>query len=242
VPAACFQKQGNVPSVPGFSPQAGRAFPYGSTICLAGYHPAPETVDMESSPFLLTEYEACFEQLRYYDTRQDDVLKYLFTLSSAVATAQFAIFKLFGAPTEWFFAAQSFLSLIVFVASVLLYLMMLQNRLYFVFTARQINAIRKFMLETEAATFTQNQLYTSTSFSAFKLRSVHTFQLLGAAFISSLFGAASAYGFLQLVHCSCIAVVASAVLAIVGFAEVVGGAFYLKRSSEKSADVAVHGA
>jgi hypothetical protein len=202
----------------------------------------PKDTDMDSSSFLLTEYQACFEQLRYYDTRQDDVLKYLFTLSSAVATAQFAVLKLFGAPTEWFFAAQSFLSLIVFVASVLLYLMMLQNRLYFVFTARQINAIRKYMLETEAANFTQNQLYTSTSFSAFKLRSVHTFQLLGTALISSLFAATSMYGFLRLAHSSCVAVVTSAVLAAVGATEVIGGALYLKRSSEKTADVAIHAA
>jgi len=195
---------------------------------------------MNDSSFLKVEYQACFEQLRYYDTRQDDLLKYLFTLSSGVATAQFAVFKLYGTPTPAFFATQSFLSAVVFLASALLFLAMLQNRLYFVFTARQLNAIRKHMLETEATSLTQNQLYTSTSFSAFKLRSVHTFQLVGVAFISSLFAAASTYGLARLADFSCCALWATVAFVVVGITEVISGALYLKGASEKTADEAIH--
>jgi hypothetical protein len=43
--------------------------------------------------FLHKEYELCFEQLRFYDERQSNLLKFLFTLTSAVATAQFALYK-----------------------------------------------------------------------------------------------------------------------------------------------------
>lgn len=196
---------------------------------------------MSDSTFIHTEYQMCFEQLRYYDTRQEEILKYLITLVSAVATAQFAVFKLFEKPTPGFFSAQSFLSLVVFAGSVLLYLMMLQNRLYFVFVARQINAIRKHMLQTEAVKFTENQMPTSTSFSAFKWSSVHTFQLLGAAFISSLFAGASVFGLFHVAQSPCVYTTSILVFLGVGTSELIGGALYLKIESAKSADEAIHG-
>lgn len=193
-----------------------------------------------ASEFLLKEYDLCFEQLRFYDTRQEGLLKYLFTLTSATAAAQFAVLQFLGSPTDTFFAAQGFLFLVVFTASLLLYLMMLQNRLYFIFIARQINAIRKHMLETDAVAFAENQLYTSTSFSAFKWASVHTLQMLGAAMISSLFAAVSIYGILHFLKAPCAMISAILVLMAVLVTEVVGGAAYLKNASAKDADAGVH--
>ena len=192
------------------------------------------------SEFLLKEYDLCFEQLRFYDTRQEELLKYLFTMTSAIAAAQFAVLQFLGKPTQTFFAAQGFLSFVVFIASLLLYLMILQNRLYFVFIARQINAIRKYMLQTDAAAFMENQLYTSTSFSAFKWMSVHSFQILGAAMISSLFAAVSTFGILHAVEVSCTLISTVLVWLVVIVSEVIGGAIYLKRKSAKDADTAVH--
>lgn len=195
---------------------------------------------MSDTSFLETEYQMCFEQLRYYDTRQDELLKYLFTLTSATAGAQFAVLQFLSKPCTVFFAAQGFLFSVVFIASVLLYLMMLQNRLYFVFIARQINAIRKHMLKTEVPDFTENQLYTSTSFSAFKLSSVHTMQMLGAAVISALFSGVSTYGVLYAMGAQCAISSSVLVCAVVGVTEVIGGAVYLKQASKKKADKAIH--
>ena len=128
----------------------------------------------------------------------------------------------------------------MFVASVLLYLMMLQNRLYFVFIARQINAIRKHMLQTEAATFTENQLYTSISFSAFKWSSLHSFQLIGAALISALFAAVSIFGIMHVLRIPFALVSAILVCIAVGLTEALAGASYLKSGSSKTADEVVH--
>ena len=192
------------------------------------------------SEFLLKEYDLCFEQLRFYDTRQEELLKYLFTLTSATAAAQFAVLQFLGKPTTLFFASQGFLFLVVFTASVLLYLMMLQNRLYFVFIARQINAIRAHMLLTDAPAFTHNQLYTSTTFSAFKWSSVHSMQMLGAALISALFAAVSTYGVLHVLGSQCAIASSTLVCAAVGVTEVVGGAIYLKQASKKKVDKAIH--
>jgi len=84
--------------------------------------------------FLHKEYELNYEQLRFYDSRQESIFLYLFTLTSSVAAAQFAIYKFFSGATQEFYKCHLFLSVVVFIATVLLYLSMLQNRLYFVFT------------------------------------------------------------------------------------------------------------
>jgi hypothetical protein len=195
---------------------------------------------MSEPSFLDTEYQVCFEQLRYYDTRQEELLKYLFTVTSATATAQFAVLQFLTKPSALFYGAQGFLFSVVFMASVLLYLMMLQNRLYFVFIARQINAIRKHKLKTEVPEFTDNQLYTSTSFSAFKLSSVHTMQMLGAALISALFAAVSTYGILHTLGSEGTITASMLVCITVALTEIIGGAVYLKQASKKKADKAIH--
>jgi hypothetical protein len=191
--------------------------------------------------FLMKEYELCFEQLRFYDSRHSDILKFLFTLTSAVATAQFAIYKFFKTPTKGFFMCQTFLSSIVFIASALLFLSMLQNRLYFVYITRQINAIRKFFLETEAHEFKDNQLYTSTDFPAFKPFSVHIFQLLGAALISSLFAGVSAYSVYPALDRPPCWWFAATVFLLVALVEVIVGITYLALLGQKTADEAIHG-
>ena len=141
--------------------------------------------------YLMKEYELCFAQLRFYDKRQESVLKYMLSLTSAVATAEFAAYKLLGA-TAGFFECEALLSGLVFVATLLLFLAMLQNRWYFVFVARQLNAIRGYLMRVAAGGFKENQLWT-TDRPPLNPFSVHTFMLLGAALISSLFAGASAY-------------------------------------------------
>jgi hypothetical protein len=195
---------------------------------------------MNHGEYLLKEYELCFEQLRFYDTRHSTVLTYLFSLTSAVATAQFAVFQYFKGPTNEFFACQAFLSIVVFVATVLLFLTMLQNRLYFVYIARQLNAIRGYLMETEAVGFTNNQLYTSTDFPALKPSSVHTFQILGAALLSALFAALSAYASCQTFNCDLSIFIAVIVGLIVAGIEIGGGIEYLSRTGKKTADDAIH--
>jgi hypothetical protein len=193
-----------------------------------------------SEEFLLKEFECCYEQLRFYDTRSSDLLKYLFSLTSAVAAAQFAVYKLTESLTQGFFSCHAFLSMVVFVATALLYGAMLQNRLYFVYTAKQLNAIRGYLL-TQIPDFKNNQLYTVTDFSAFKPRSVHTFQLIGAAFISSLFAASFVYSIPAAVggKTSVAAGMIAFVVMLVG--EVVTAVFYLGSKDSKNADEVIHG-
>jgi len=194
-----------------------------------------------SIEYLLKEYELSYKQLQYYDDRHSNILKYTFTLTSSVATAQFAIFRFFQGATQDLFAFQAILSVIVFVATLLLYLAMLQNRLYFFFMARQLNAIRGYLMITEAGDFHSNQLYTSTDFPVLKPTSVHTFQLLGVALISSLFAGMSAYALNPAFGNEASKLIACIVFMIIAAVEIVGGIIYLSSVGKKSADHVIHG-
>jgi hypothetical protein len=196
--------------------------------------------ESETNEFLHKEYELCFEQLRFYDERQSNLLKFLFTLTSTVAAAQYALYKLFASPTNDFFLCLAILSLVVVTGSLLLFLSMIQNRLNFVFMARQINAIRGHLLRHEAPMFTENQLYTKTDFSAIKPFSVHTYQLVGAAFIVSLFAGSASFAIAKLAGSSsplCPTAIVSVLFLIVTS---IGGYQYLKTQGAKSADQAIH--
>jgi len=190
--------------------------------------------------YLMKEYELCFQQLRFYDERHESILKYMFSLSSAVATAQFAIYKLLNGATTTFFLSQLILSGLVFFATLLLGMAMLQNRLYFVYVARQLNAIRGYLMRVDAGEFKNNQLYTSTDFPALKPFSVHTFQLLGAALMSSAFAGLCAYSIRPVVGCRPSVATAMGACFCVFAAEVGGGMWYLSLYGRKTADEAIH--
>jgi hypothetical protein len=162
-------------------------------------------------------------------------------LSSAVATAQFAVYKFLQGATAGFYGCQAFLSVTVFVATLLLYLSMLQNRLYFVYIARQINAIRGYLMESAAGSFKSNQLYTVTNFSALKLSSIHTFQLLGAALISAMFACLATFAIYPAFGESPCIIASVIVFVLVGAAEIVGGIKYLTATDNRTADDAMHG-
>jgi hypothetical protein len=153
-----------------------------------------------ASDFLLKEYELCFAQLRFYDKRQESILKYTFSLVSAVATACFAIYKYRqDNQAEFPFDVFAALSCLLFIITLLLFLAALSNRYYFVKTARQVNAIRKHFLEgADKASppgfgMEENRMWTDSDWPLLSLRSVHTYILFGLAVISSLLAACALY-------------------------------------------------
>lgn len=190
--------------------------------------------------YLLKEYELCFEQLRFYDTRHESLLKYSFSLTSAVATAQFGIYQLLHGATAAFFQCGAFLSGLIFITSALLFLAMLQNRLYFVYVARHINAIRGYLMEVEAKGFKGNQMYTSTDFPALQPLSLQTLQILGTALISSCFAGASAFAIRPAMGGEPRLTLGIWILLLALLLEVGGAIAYLESSGRKPADEAIH--
>ena len=129
----------------------------------------------------------------------------------------------------------------MFVATLLLFLAMLQNRLYFVHVARQLNAIRGYLMDTEAEGFSNNQLYTSTDFPALKPSSMHNFQLLGAAMISAMFAGLSIYAISPAFGGDPSIGAAIFTFLVVASVEIGGGIEYLSSTGEKTADQGIHG-
>lgn len=138
--------------------------------------------------FLYKEYEECFKQLRYYDDRQFSLLRFAITISSSVAMGVFAIYKLFGNAVPKFWLAFVFISFVVCWSIFLIFWMMVRNRLYYIFSARQVNSIRKHLIKKEAQDFFEkNQMYVSVNISAFKKNSIQTVMFMGVLLLSTLF-------------------------------------------------------
>jgi hypothetical protein len=192
-----------------------------------------------ANEYLLKEYEFCFEQLRFYDARAESLLKYLCTLTSSVTVALFAVYQLQHGASAGFYKCTSFLSGLVTIATLLLILAMIQNRLYFVYVARQLNAIRGHLMEVAADGFTNNQMYTSTDFPALKPVSVHSIQLLCAVLISSLFAGVATYSLLSGSNEGSDPHAVTMVVSIVFAGEVILS-FVCLKEGKKTADDAIH--
>jgi hypothetical protein len=148
--------------------------------------------------FLLKEYELCFEQLRFYDKREESILKYTFSIVSVVGTALFAVYKYLEEKRVPFpFGALAALSVLLFFITLLLFLAAVSNRYYFVTSARQVNAIRKYYLEKEKNPegfgTEKNRMWTDPKWKFLNYRSLHTYILLGVAVLSSVFAGVFAY-------------------------------------------------
>ena len=110
-----------------------------------------------------------------------------------------------------------------------------------VFIARQLNAIRCYFVKIDAEDDFQNQLYTSTDFPAFKTKSVHTFQLLGAAVLCGLYAGTFTFAVLRTsVFVASIAGWTLVVGILVTFGAASSAFWYLATKGAQNADRAVH--
>ena len=120
------------------------------------------------------EYEQCLASLKYYDDRHLSLLKFATGISSAVPPVVYALYNL-DVETDldyWNFVI--FLSLITALGLSALFVAMIQNRLYFIYPARQVNSIRKSQFLGENPPLFQNQMYTDVDINAFKWMSSQT--------------------------------------------------------------------
>jgi hypothetical protein len=96
---------------------------------------------------------------------------------------------------DMFFIFQSGICFIIFIVIAIILSIMLRNRLYFTYVARQLNAIRNFLLEKDAPRFRDNQMYRKTDLSALNFMSTQTLMMIAVAFISALYFSASIYSY-----------------------------------------------
>lgn len=139
--------------------------------------------------FLKVEYESCLGLIRYYDERHISLVKFTAGISSSVISLIFGFRALGPAALEHFWSFAAALAGVAALGLLAVFAAMVQNRLYFVYPARQVNAIRRVMLTKVAAEFSENQMYTSVDVRAFKLLSLHSLMnLLVASQVGVLAG------------------------------------------------------
>lgn len=191
--------------------------------------------------FLKTEYEQCLSLIKYYDERHQSLVKFCAGLSSSVPTLLLAIFQLGGDVAAHFWQFTSLISGVTALGLLAIFTVLIQTRLYFIYPARQVNAIRHFALESQSV-FSNNQMYLDTTFSAFKWVSSYT---LLNAFVALQIGAFSSLlvysiyaGSPSKISVLSVAVGVGLFMAIFVFGF---SALYLHFKSKLKPDVSIHG-
>lgn len=197
------------------------------------------------NPFLSTEYKACLGLLERYDKRQQELLRYSVSVSSGVSSLVLALYKLWGEADATFWGLVGLLLGVSSLGLVAVFLMMVQNRLYFVYPARQVNAIRRAMMQREdvQAEFTANQMYLTTHVTALNLKSTFLLMLLVVALLIGVLSGACIWT-VQMAHgrlgIHAVALAAGTGI-VVATLLVVSSGIYLARRGSQVADAAVLG-
>ena len=124
--------------------------------------------------FLKAEYEGCLDLLKHYDERHLSLVKFTTGVSSSAVTLIFGFYTLSSEALPFFWHFTAVLAGTAAVGLLNVFAAMVQNRLYFIYPARQVNAIRRAMLGKLVTEFSDNQMYLTTDVRPFKLRSMHT--------------------------------------------------------------------
>jgi hypothetical protein len=198
-------------------------------------------MDFYMDEFLKLEYEQCLGLIKYYDERHQSLVKFCAGLSSAVPSLLLAIFQLGSEVTPYFWKFTTLISGVTAIGLLAIYTVLIQTRLYFIYPARQVNAIRRTVLSTHTG-FTDNQMYLDTSFNALKWTSSHT---LLNAFVALQIGSFISLVLYSVCWKSLNTIYFASVTVGVGFVSacIVFGlsAWYLHTKSQYHPDRSVHG-
>ena len=148
----------------------------------------------ESVGFLVSEYEQCFEQMRHYNAISISLTKFVFTGFAAIASGAFALFKYLEGQNYQNIVIGGIL-LLTFVTGVIFLTLMLRNRVYFIFVARQVNSLRNYFLSNMDVDYIKyNVCYIDPSFPrAFNLWSTYTLLFFIVALINAVLVGVGSY-------------------------------------------------
>lgn len=195
----------------------------------------------QMNDFLKLEYEQCMGLVKYYDERHHALMKFAVSISSGVPTLLLGIYGLGANLTSVFWNAAAVICLVTMLGLLSILAAITQTRLYFVYPARQLNAIRAEYLRTVAQSFTDNQMYLDTTPNAFKLYSSHTVQQAMVALQVGLFAGLFVFALnvttLSSVTNICIGTNVAISVAVAAF---LTSARYLHKKSSLHPDKAVH--
>jgi hypothetical protein len=147
--------------------------------------------------FLKLEYQQSLDLVKHYDNRQLELLKVASALTAVIPTLVLTFYNL-GAPVRervWDFAGG--IALATVLSLLPLYAALVETRLYFVFPARQLNAIRGHLLPEDFKDL--NCMYDDPKYPlAFRVMSTQTLMYIFVALQTGLFAAVALYGLLDI--------------------------------------------
>lgn len=152
----------------------------------------PTSTDDPGYDFLKTEYTQCIDLVKFYDGRQHDLVKFASGLAAAVPTLvlTFRDITNISASSVWDFTA--LIALVTGVSLLTIFTALVQNRLYFVFAARQANGIRKKLINGSG--LEKNHMYSNYPVPAFQVVSSQTMQYAFVALQAGTFFGIACYG------------------------------------------------
>ncbi|MCB1889491.1 MAG: hypothetical protein KDH20_17920 [Rhodocyclaceae bacterium] len=138
--------------------------------------------------FLKVEYEQCLGLIKFYDERHQSLAKFAAGLSAAVPAFVITILRFGPQDIQSNVALYAgFLCAMTTLGLLIVFISMVQNRLYFVYPARQVNSIRALMAKALEPEGFDNRMYTASDFSAWKWMSSQTLLLFFVAAQAGVF-------------------------------------------------------
>jgi hypothetical protein len=191
--------------------------------------------------FLKAEYEQCYSLLKYYDERHQSLVKYATGMTSAVPTLLYMVFQIGDSTSQYFWHFTFIISILLSIGLLSIYTVLIQTRLYFIYPARQLNAIRKYCIDELNQQSFENQMYTSTTFNAFKLLSTQSMLNLFVALQAGIFASLSMFSYKMLENkLECIISSSLSAGLIYSFLLFFLSAYYLHTSSDYHPDKSIH--
>ena len=191
---------------------------------------------LSEEDFLKMEFPQSVNLVMFYDTRQNELVKFASGLAAAVPTAILAFRGTSGTSAKTTLGFTAVVAMVGVISLVSIFAALVQNRVYFVFSAREANALRARMIEalTGLDKTEKNLMYQRHDFPMFVPLSSHTLQLAFVALqAGSLVGIVAFALGCPIGGASVTAIVFSAVAVLVA-------ARYLSAKGQQTADNAVH--
>jgi hypothetical protein len=138
--------------------------------------------------FLLKEYDQCFNQMRHYDNVSVSMIKFAFSIYSALGTIAFAIYQFLYRNENSLNVIIGSIALFTFLVGFIIVLMLTRNRLYFVSVAKQVNRIRNLSIYKSKSVFDFKSAlpYDPNIPKAFNIRSIYLITIFLLCFMNSV--------------------------------------------------------
>ena len=107
----------------------------------------------EAAKFLERDFNQCFAQMRHYDSQIWNVFRFTFTVHIAILGTAIAIYRYSIEKNVDLTQAAMFVLGAGFVLGLLIYSLVIRNRVYYVLVCRYINEHRKLFLESKPLGF-----------------------------------------------------------------------------------------